>query len=77
MSRVLLPPPKFGREDQVPIQNLLEVKTLVQQWKGKLFRLRSQLGMVEHSKCTDRPKIMHLEKAKAKDAPLIALMGSK
>ena len=57
MSRVSVPPPRFGREDQVSIQNLLDVKTLIQQWKGKLCRLRSQLGMVEHTKCTDRPKI--------------------
>ena len=73
-----VPTPRFGREDQVDIKQLLDVQSLVQKWKGKFCRLKGQPnGMTNHPNWKDCPSMIHLEKAKSEDASLIPMLGGK
>lgn len=73
---IAAPAPRFSREDQVDIKQLLDVQSLVQKWKGKFFRLKGQPnGMINHPSWKDRPSMIHLEKAKSEDASLISILG--
>ena len=73
-----VPPARFGREEDVSIAHLMEVKLLVQKWKGKFNRLRGQANsLIIHDSCYQKPQIIQLDKAKTEDAALIPLLGGQ
>ena len=71
-------PPRFGREAEVKITELVDLKGLADRWKRKMGTLRGRhADKIHHAQCDEKPILTLIEATRLCDAVLLPIVGSK
>ena len=73
-----IPQPRFGRDPQVNIVDLLQLKSVADKWKNQLQDIKGPFGTkVKHANSLEPPSLTTLSKVNSSDAILLPLVGGK
>ena len=72
------PLPKFGRENEVDISELIQLKVVADAWKHQMQFVKGAHGdKISHTDYTVKPKITTFQPVESKDAVLLPILGGK
>ena len=73
-----VPLPKFGREPEVDISELIQLKSVIDGWKSQMQDVKGAHGdKIRHSDYTTKPKITTFQKVESRNAVLLPVLGGK